>query len=44
MSVGHTITIVPSNAHVEVRLGDSLLAATDRAMRLVRARHLLEWE
>ena len=34
MSVGHTINLVPSDAHVEVRLGGSLLASTDRAMRL----------
>lgn len=34
MSAGQTITIVPSDAHVEVRLGGNLLASTDRAMRL----------
>ncbi|HVA75165.1 MAG TPA: DUF427 domain-containing protein [Acidimicrobiales bacterium] len=34
MSVGHTINIVPSKAHVEVRLDGNLLASTDRAMRL----------
>jgi uncharacterized protein (DUF427 family) len=34
MTPGHTISIVPSVAHVEVRLGDRLLAATDRAMKL----------
>jgi uncharacterized protein (DUF427 family) len=34
MSVGHTVTITPSNAHVEVRLDGELLAATHRALRL----------
>ena len=34
MSAGHTITITPSDAHVEVRLGGELLAATDKALRL----------
>jgi uncharacterized protein (DUF427 family) len=34
MTPGHTITIVPTAAHVEVRLAGQLLAATDRAMRL----------
>jgi uncharacterized protein (DUF427 family) len=34
MSAGHAITIVRSDAHVEVRLGGYLLAASDRAMRL----------
>ncbi|HET9731201.1 MAG TPA: DUF427 domain-containing protein [Acidimicrobiales bacterium] len=34
MSAGHTIKVVPSDAHVEVRLGASLLASTDHAMRL----------
>ena len=34
MSPGHTISIAPSDAHVEVRVGGELLAATDRAMRL----------
>lgn len=34
MSEGHTVTITPSDAHVEVRLDGELLAATDRAMRL----------
>jgi len=34
MTPGHTISIVPTVAHVEVRLGGRLLAATDRAMKL----------
>ena len=34
MTTGHTVTISPSEAHVEVRLGGELLAATDRALRL----------
>ena len=34
MTPGHTITIVPTAAHVEVRLGGRLLAATDRSMKL----------
>jgi uncharacterized protein (DUF427 family) len=34
MSAGHTVTITPSDAHVEVRLGGELLAATDDALRL----------
>ncbi len=34
MSRGHTVTISPSGAHVEVRLDGELLAETDRAMRL----------
>ena len=34
MTPGHTISIVPTAAHVEVRLGGRLLAATDRAMKL----------
>lgn len=34
MSTGHTVTITPSDAHVEVRLRGELLAATDRALRL----------
>ena len=34
MSTGHTINIVPSDAHVEVRLGGTLLASTDRAVQL----------
>jgi uncharacterized protein (DUF427 family) len=34
MTPGHTITIVPTVAHVEVRLGGRLLATTDRAMKL----------
>ena len=34
MSAGHTVTISPTDAHVEVRLEGELLAATDRALRL----------
>src|SRR5580692_8184032 len=34
MTQGHTISIVPTVAHVEVRLGGRLLASTDRAMKL----------
>jgi uncharacterized protein (DUF427 family) len=34
MTPGHTISIAPTVAHVEVRLGGRLLAATDRAMKL----------
>jgi uncharacterized protein (DUF427 family) len=34
MTPGHTISIVPTLAHVEVRLGGQLLATTDRAVQL----------
>jgi uncharacterized protein (DUF427 family) len=34
MTPGHTISIVPTAVHVEVRLGGRLLADTDRAMKL----------
>jgi uncharacterized protein (DUF427 family) len=34
MTPGHTINIVPTAAHVEVRLGGRLLATTERAMKL----------
>ena len=34
MSLGHTVTITPSDAHVEVRLDGELLAKTDHALRL----------
>ena len=34
MTPGHTISIVPTVAHVEVRIGGRLLASTDRAMKL----------
>jgi uncharacterized protein (DUF427 family) len=34
MSAGHTVTITPSDARVEVRLDGQLLATTDRALRL----------
>ena len=33
-SNGHTITITPCDAHVDVRLAGELLASTDRALRL----------
>src|SRR5688572_15876632 len=34
MTQGHTVTITPTDAHVEVRVDGELLAATDRALRL----------
>ena len=34
MTPGHTITIAPTTARVEVRLGARVLATTDRAMKL----------
>lgn len=34
MTAGHTVTITPSDAHVEVRLDGEVLATTDRALRL----------
>jgi len=34
MSSGHTITIAPTEAHVEVRLDGAVLADTTQAMRL----------
>ena len=34
MSAGHVVTIIPSDAHVEVRLDGELLATTDHALRL----------
>ncbi|HEY2428605.1 MAG TPA: DUF427 domain-containing protein [Acidimicrobiales bacterium] len=34
MSSGHTVTITPSTAHVEVRVGGELLAKTDRPVKL----------
>jgi len=34
MTSGHTISIAPAAAHVEVRLGGLRLAASDRAMKL----------
>jgi uncharacterized protein (DUF427 family) len=34
MTSGHTITITPTDAHVEVRLDGELLANTDNAVRL----------
>jgi len=34
MTSGHTVTIAPTDARVEVRLGDQVLAATERALVL----------
>ena len=34
MSPGHTVTITPSDAQIEVRLDGELLAKSDRALRL----------
>ncbi len=34
MSEGHTVTITPSDAHVEVMLEGQVLASTDKALRL----------
>jgi uncharacterized protein (DUF427 family) len=34
MSAGHTVTITPTDAHVEVRLGRKVLANSARALRL----------
>jgi len=34
MSAGHTVTITPSDARIEVRLDGELLAASDKALRL----------
>jgi uncharacterized protein (DUF427 family) len=34
MTAGHTISITPADAHVEVRLDGELLAASDHALRL----------
>lgn len=34
MSAGHTVTVAPSEAHVEVRLDGEVLAASDRTLRL----------
>ena len=34
MASGHKITITPARAHIEVRLGGELLAASDRAVLL----------
>ena len=34
MTAGHSVTITPDDAHVEVRLDGELLAATDNALRL----------
>jgi uncharacterized protein (DUF427 family) len=34
MTAGHTITIKPTDAHVEVRVGGELLAQSDHALRL----------
>lgn len=34
MTTGHTITITPADAHVEVRVAGELLAETDHPLRL----------
>jgi len=34
MTTGHTVTITPSDTHVEVRLAGRVLATSDRALRL----------
>lgn len=34
MTAGHTVTIAPSDAHVEVHLDGELLASSKRALRL----------
>lgn len=34
MSAGHTVTVQPSDAHVEVRIDGELFAASDHALRL----------
>lgn len=34
MSAGHTVTITPSDSLVEVRLGGTVLAKSDRTLRL----------
>jgi uncharacterized protein (DUF427 family) len=34
MSAGHTVTITPTDAHVEVRLDGVALASSDHALRL----------
>ena len=34
MAVGHTITIIPADRHVEVNVDGQKLAESDRAMRL----------
>jgi uncharacterized protein (DUF427 family) len=34
MAIGHTVNVTPADAHVEVRLGDQILADSDRALRL----------
>lgn len=34
MPAGHTVTITPTDALVEVRLGGKLVASSDRALRL----------
>lgn len=45
MTRAHTITIVPAEAHVEVKVGGQLVAKSDRAMRLdetgLRSRYYL---
>lgn len=34
MTAGHTIAISPTDAHLEVRVGGLLIAATDKALKL----------
>ena len=34
MATGHTITIVPTDVHIEVRLDGQIIAESDRAVRL----------
>jgi uncharacterized protein (DUF427 family) len=34
MTTGHSVTTRPAGAHVEVRIGDTLVATTDRAVLL----------
>lgn len=34
MTAGHTITITPTDAHIEVHLDGKLLASTDHALKL----------
>ncbi len=34
MSAGHTVTITPTDSHVEIRLGSEVLATSDRALTL----------
>ncbi len=34
MTAGHTVTVTPTDAHVEIRLGGVLLADSEHALRL----------